>query len=667
MKTIMNKISLALAVTMTFSLPSCSDFLDKEPLSQGTEAITFKTPEQFEQAANALYVLPGWNNYKDRLDGGTDLSGLGSNGGGSAPDSDGSWGFGDIRTCCILLEKAEQFGDQKAIAHSVGTAYFFRAWHYFNLLKKFGGVPIVDHRVDIGEDILYAPRNSRYEVANFIVSDLKKAISLLTEEKNISNDSKGKVSQEAAKSFLARVLLFEATWEKYVPNIGYNLDGDGVETGAGSFKPEGYPSINDMFADAQKYSKDVIEEAERGSFELWNECDSLSYYYLFNIDDKGGNISNFKGASKATNKEFIFYNKYDYDLKRGGVNLTHTVITWQAASISAYFGEMFLCSNGLPIRISRTGNMADAQNNPDFQGYDEFASEFRNRDFRFIGCTFMPDRVTWSSRDLDNRQCTVLGKPYPDPVFPKNNDVYDPTDPAYNSVCLITRPVFTGGTHNGYGCRKYLPEGAGRPEKTESADYPLIRLAEVHLIYAEATCELNGGNISDEDLNFSINKNRARAHIAPLTNALITNVWDAGYFDHTTGRTICKKMTMLDEIRRERACELFAEGFRMDDLRRWGIAHINLRGQKLGRHLLGTAYTKYTANDNRYFGQPCCDLETYPTTYGIFEDRDVNDPDYGRPIATLAANLLFSQRDYLSAVPLSQIRLNPQLKQNPGW
>lgn len=120
----MNKISLALAVTMTFSLPSCSDFLDKEPLSQGTEAITFKTPEQFEQAANALYVLPGWNNYKDRLDGGTDLSGLGSNGGGSAPDSDGSWGFGDIRTCCILLEKAEQFGDQKAIAHSVGTAYF---------------------------------------------------------------------------------------------------------------------------------------------------------------------------------------------------------------------------------------------------------------------------------------------------------------------------------------------------------------------------------------------------------------------------------------------------------------------------------------------------------------------------------------------------------------
>lgn len=93
----------------------------------------------------------------------------------------------------------------------------------------------------------------------------------------------------------------------------------------------------------------------------------------------------------------------------------------------------------------------------------------------------------------------------------------------------------------GYSSRKYLIEGANRPDNTESADFPLIRLAEVHCIYAEATCELNNGNISDEDLNFSINKNRARAGVAPLTNALIANVWDAGYWDHATGKTICKK------------------------------------------------------------------------------------------------------------------------------
>lgn len=141
-----------------------------------------------------------------------------------------------------------------------------------------------------------------------------------------------------------------------------------------------------------------------------------------------------------------------------------------------------------------------------------------------------------------------------------------------------------------YSSRKFLIEGANRPVNTESADFPLIRLAEVYLIYAEATCELNNGEISDEDLNFSINHTRARAGVAPLTNALIANVWDAGYWDHAQGKTVCKKMNMLDEIRRERACELFGEGFRMDDLKRWGIAHINLTGQKLGRHVLGTAY-----------------------------------------------------------------------------
>ena len=95
MKTIINKFFLVSAVVM--ALTACSDFLDKEPLSQGTEAIVFKTPEHFEQAANALYNVIGWKNlddkpsYDDIMDRGTDISGLGSNGGGSAPEENWSW------------------------------------------------------------------------------------------------------------------------------------------------------------------------------------------------------------------------------------------------------------------------------------------------------------------------------------------------------------------------------------------------------------------------------------------------------------------------------------------------------------------------------------------------------------------------------------------------
>lgn len=667
MKSIINRIFIASA--LTFSLSACSDFLNKEPLSQGTEAIVFNTPEHFEQAAYYLYDLYGWD--YNAMDRNLDISGLGSNGGGTAPESSGSWGgpYGQIRDCNILLEKAEEYaGDKNAISHAVGTAHFFRAWQYFKLLKTYGGVPIADHSLDLTDPTLQAPRNSRYEVANFIINDLKEAVNLLTKEKDIPDADKGKISKEAAQSFLARVALYEGTWEKYVPSIGYDLDGDGTNSGAGTAKPEGYPSVTELLTLAQTMSKAVITEAETGTFKLWNECDSLSYYYLFNIDDAEGNIPNFKGKGKATNKEFIICRKYDFNIARPNKNISHTVIVGLATSISQQFGESFLCRNGLPIRISYTGNMANAQNNPQFEGYETFVGEYRNRDYRFVSCTYMPDRTFWSSRVEDGRQLTATGKPYPDPVFPQSDEVYNPGDPAYSSSCGIFKPTLrNNSTASGYGSRKYLIEGANRPSNTESADYPNLRLAEVHCIYAEATCELNGGSISDEDLDFSINKNRARARVAPLTNALIANVWDAGYWDYEQNKTVCKKMNMLDEIRRERACELFGEGHRMDDLKRWGIAHINLVGQKLGHYVLGTAYETEKANSAQYFGEPCYYPEKYPLRYGIYEGTGKNDPDYGRSIANDPTTLNFIQRDYLSPLPLDQMRLNTNLKQNPGW
>ena len=667
MKSIINRIFIASA--LTFSLSACSDFLNKEPLSQGTEAIVFKTPEHFEQAAYYLYDLYGWD--YNAMDRNLDISGLGSNGGGTTPESSGSWGgpYGQIRDCNILLEKAEEYaGDKNAISHAVGTAHFFRAWQYFKLLKTYGGVPIADHSLDLADPTLQAPRNSRYEVANFIINDLKEAVKLLTKEKDIPDADKGKISKEAAQSFLARVALYEGTWEKYVPSIGYDLDGDGTNSGAGTAMPECYPSVTELLTLAKTMSKDVITEAETGTFKLWNECDSLSYYYLFNIDDAEGNIPNFKGKGKATNKEFIIYRKYDFNIAKPNKNISHTVIVGLATSISQQFGESFLCRNGLPIRICYTGNMANAQNNPQFEGYKTFVGEYRNRDYRFISCTYIPDRTFWSSRVEDGRQLTATGKPYPDPVFPQNDEVYNPGDPAYSSSCGVFKPTLrNNSTASGYGSRKYLIEGANRPSNTESADYPNLRLAEVHCIYAEATCELNGGNISDEDLDFSINKNRARARVAPLTNALIANVWDAGYWDYEQNKTVCKKMNMLDEIRRERACELFGEGHRMDDLKRWGIAHINLVGQKLGHYVLGTAYETEKANSAQYFGEPCYYPEKYPLRYGIYEGTGKNDPDYGRSIANDPTTLNFIQRDYLTPLPLDQMRLNTNLKQNPGW
>jgi hypothetical protein len=286
MKSIITKLVMSSALIA--SITSCSEFLEKEPLSEGTEAIVFKNATQFQQAADAFIEhLPSWKSIT--WDKNTDIGGLSSNGGSAAPESNNTWknSYEHIRQYNILLKKAEEYtGDKTAINASVGTAYFFRGMAYFDLLKTFGGVPIVDHVMDVNDEVLYGPRNSRYEVFNFLANDFRKAIELLPKESSIAAADKGRISKEAAQAFFGRVLLYEATWEKYVPSINYDLDGNGTENGAGKTKPEGYPSTDNMFSECKQVSKAVMDEAQaNGTYSLWNECDSLSYYYLFNIEE----------------------------------------------------------------------------------------------------------------------------------------------------------------------------------------------------------------------------------------------------------------------------------------------------------------------------------------------------------------------------------------------
>lgn len=82
-------------------------------------------------------------------------------------------------------------------------------------MKFYGGVPIVTSVLDVNSPELYGKRNSRYEVVDLILSDLKDAIAGLPLEQNIPATDKGKLSKQAAQAFKARVLLYEATWRKY--------------------------------------------------------------------------------------------------------------------------------------------------------------------------------------------------------------------------------------------------------------------------------------------------------------------------------------------------------------------------------------------------------------------------------------------------------------------
>lgn len=89
-----------------------------------------------------------------------------------------------------------------------GEMYFIRAFLYFELIKRFGGVPIADRVYDVNENIDF-PRNTYDECVNFILKDLDNADKFLPTEYNLSNA--GRSTLGASKALRSRLLLFAAS------------------------------------------------------------------------------------------------------------------------------------------------------------------------------------------------------------------------------------------------------------------------------------------------------------------------------------------------------------------------------------------------------------------------------------------------------------------------
>lgn len=619
MKNLKNIISVA--IVFVLMITACKKtFLDLQPLDTPTEAIYFKTPDQFKAAANDFYnkmigFRPvGSSDIYDFVDAGSDLTASVSaygQGAIGASQTDKYWNnpYSYIRANNVLIQKGTEYaGDQSGIRQYVAAAYFFRAWHHFFLLKRFGGVPVITKVLDVASPELQAPRNSRYQVTEQILKDLDVAIAGLPLEAAIASADKGQVSQQAAKAFKARVLLYEATWEKYVTRT---TDGDGISTGAGS---AGYDpaKVTSYLTEAASLSAQVMNDA---TFSLFKDVDTLSTYYLYNLDDAK---SNPKGIAKSSIKEFLLKSTYDFNLLTGNANLSHTLPGLLAPSRKMM--DTYLCTDGLPPSVS-----------PLFAGYNKMDDEFKNRDWRLRSMVMIPKKKYWgrgASTGADYTRANYINLfNFPAIILPYYPDLYT-------------------NANAGYINRKFVSEHPLRADYQESYDYPQIRLSEVYLIYAEAKCELGGGTISDADLNLSINKIRARAYVAPLTNALI-----APY----------PSLTMLGEIRRERAVELFAENTRFDDLKRWGIAETELKKQVEGMIVSynGIATEAATINNPNVTNptRPVYRAGAYP--FGVSAN--------GALILDPISNRKFAKFNYLYPIPNDQIVLNQSLKQNPGY
>ncbi|MEI6866678.1 RagB/SusD family nutrient uptake outer membrane protein [Flavicella sp.] len=528
----MKKLIYIIVPCVMLLFTSCTDnFIDLTPPAEITEGVYFNETEHFLSSSNRFYTnLIGWGDQGVYSDHGSDLIGYEesstmqdySRGDYQPPVNDDYYSnaYEAIRDMNLLLERAETFegGD---ISEYLAATKFHRAWQYFFLIQRFGGVVLVTSSLDVDSDKLDAPRNSRYEVVFQILADLDDAIAGLPTEATIASADKGKISKEAAKSFKADVLLHEATWMKYV---GTTTDGDGVSAGTGS---TGYDASN-ITAYLQEVVTLTKSVMDSGTFELWNHndiLDDLSSNFLFNLEDGGSNPG---GLDKASNKEFIFYNKYDNIFRQANTLVSH--VYQGRTKPSRKMIDLFLCTDGLTISQSSL-----------FEGYTNTPDEYQNRDLR------MKAYFTYHKN---------LGE------IPQNGDV-----------------LLNGSNNNGYFNSKFMSwkwgtDEAYRATKEEAYDMPFIRLAEVYLMYAEALYELNG-TLTDGEMNESINLVKARAGLPALTNAFLTT----------------NNMDLKTEIRRERTIELYAEGStRFTDLKRWGIAVEELGKTIYGAVIEGTIY-----------------------------------------------------------------------------
>ncbi|MDC1106516.1 RagB/SusD family nutrient uptake outer membrane protein [Prolixibacteraceae bacterium] len=173
-------------------------------------------------------------------------------------------------------------------------------------------------------------------------------------------------------------------------------------------------------------------------------------------------------------------------------------------------------------------------------------------------------------------------------------------------------------------------------------DAPVIRYAEVLLIYAEAMAEL--GECSQAVLDMTINTLRERVGMAakltvdPVQEPVATS--DRGMLDYTLP-------PLLEEIRRERRVELAAQGFRRDDLMRWDAGKflvkpmrgMRLRGYNLEHYM--TKGVKVKVDDEGYI-DPYKEIEGYSRQF-------------------------IAPKDYLFPIPYQSLVENPALKQNQGW
>lgn len=301
---------------------SCNDsFMDRYPIAEVSPENSFKTARDLELYTNGFYEnLPAiktiiekdlttdnvlYTNIpvEQRSDDRTIPSDAGS----------GGWSWGDLRTVNLFFDHYKQCTDLVARDKYEGIARFFRAWFYFDKVKRFGDVPWYETVIQTGDkDLLYKPRDNREFVMDKIIEDLELAIDKLDNKR-----ASDQVNCWTALSLLSRVCLYEGTYRKYHTEL--NLQGSDV----------------------------LLEKAYKAAERVMNE----SGYKLYSTGNVDTDYRDLFASSDLREEEVILGRRYSLILnKMHNINYYFTSRTQKDIGLTKDFVNSYLLqSNGKPF------------------------------------------------------------------------------------------------------------------------------------------------------------------------------------------------------------------------------------------------------------------------------------------------------------------------------
>lgn len=496
-----------------------------------------------------------------------------------------------------------------------GQLLFMRAWWHEEMIVWFGGLPYVDHVIP-ADGPFDLPRLSFQECALRCAEDFRAAADLLPD--NWDNTTVGKrtlgkndlrITKVCALGYLGKVLLWAAS----------PLNEKGAQLGAAKSGVT-YQYNAELAGRAADALAEAIADIESGKTPY--SLAEYKYSDIYNHEADKSSNSNFSDIFYTTGQSWKMPGSVEAimrgpmpDINGSNWNFTklwgpkvnnlveHDAIIHMPTA--NYINYAYGMENGLPITDPESG-------------FDP-THPFKNRDPRFYhDIMFDGFKFLNTTPGSDDRPFQYLE------MFTGGNMV--PTgDPARSA----------NGSRTGYFCQKLVPHQCNRYDGMYNwggalqTYLPYMRVADIYLMYAEAGAAIQGP---------AYKNNKCQRAAVDAINLLRDRV-GAG---HVAEKYLMDKNKFMDEVRRERACELAFEGFRWNDLQRWLLLTEYPYNVKTRQEFKRVGNFDFTKNDPR-------DAEVTGWSETVIVER------------------AFELKHYLLPLKDEDVYLNGDYPQNPGW